>query len=401
MKKWITICSLILMVAFAGCPGPVVPPNQYPYDPTFYNVPQYNAVLDPYIKSEMAAGNIPGLSIAIINKGRIEYSGGWGYAYKTSPTEEVKVNKNTQFYLADLSQAYVTVAAMQLDELGLVDVDVDINQYLPSGFGTIENPSWAGQPITLRMLVSNTSTIIDDTNINTYYTGQGGDSNMKLKDFLKLYFSQPASFTAYDITDKPGRVWNQSRIAVALAAYVIENVSGIGINEFCKAKLYDKLGVYNASFFLAELNQSMVALPHTNEFFATSGTPMVKLEHHGSPFYPGEQLRTTSEHAGRLLLGLINDGAYYQGRFLQKTTVQDMRNYAFPFQPVPQTTGLVERTFGGRTLLGFEANTTKRGFCNRMYYDKNTKIGVVILANGDNCSTQVDNIMEKIFTLVE
>ena len=51
---------------------------------------------------------------------------------------------------------------MQLEERGQLDLDGDVGKVLPSDFPEIRNPAFPSVPITVRQLLTHTSSIRDD-----------------------------------------------------------------------------------------------------------------------------------------------------------------------------------------------------------------------------------------------
>ena len=90
----------------------------------------------------------PGVSIAIINNGEVEWAQGFGI--KEWGKEEV-VDENTLFQAGSVSKPVFALGVMRLKEKGLIDLDTDVNTYL-SSWKIPSNEDW--QPkITLRQLV--------------------------------------------------------------------------------------------------------------------------------------------------------------------------------------------------------------------------------------------------------
>lgn len=399
MKKWLSLFSLILVITIiSSCKKPT-PYDPYPFDPSLYNQSDYSSAIDNYIKARMTNGNIQGLAVAVIKNHKVEFMKGYGYL-RTLPGQPVdslpKVTVNTNFYTGEVSYPMVTMAVMQLHDQGIVDMDVDINQYIDF---TVQNPIYQNDPITLRMLISGTSTILDDP--ADFSPTLGGDATMKFSTFMKEATSTTGMYVANNFYtgDKPGRYYQQSHLAMALAAYVVEKVKGVPFNEYCKAYIYPQLGIFGTSFLLQEMDMQTLAMGYKN-------TPLLSTEvqHKGIPCYPGGQLRTNITGLSRVLLTFIEKGKYNQQRMIDTATINTMNAIAYPIANSNQATTFQYMNFNGRNLLGIsttDADMLNEGSTNRMWFDPLTKIGVVILSNTGNSSPQVDSIMEKLFINAE
>ena len=107
------------------------------------------------IRERMSHYKVPGLSVAVINDGRIEWVAGYG---STESTGGAPVNESTLFQAASVSKAFVAVAAMRMRDAGLVDLDKNIDEYLKE-YVLAPGKQTADNPVTLRNLLSHSSGI--------------------------------------------------------------------------------------------------------------------------------------------------------------------------------------------------------------------------------------------------
>ena len=107
------------------------------------------------ITNKMSEYNIPALSLALINKGEIE----WADIYQNANfPEEQKLDCTSIFQAASLSKPVTFLAAVRMHAAGEIDLDKNIQNYLkdfvlPQGKQTAENP------VTFRNIFSHTSGI--------------------------------------------------------------------------------------------------------------------------------------------------------------------------------------------------------------------------------------------------
>lgn len=104
------------------------------------------------LKDRMAYYHTPGVSIAVVHRGRIEWARGFGVKEwgKSNP-----VNEETRFQAGSISKPIFAMAVMKLVQEGQLELDEDVNRYLKS-WKVPANGSW--QPrITLRQLLSHTA----------------------------------------------------------------------------------------------------------------------------------------------------------------------------------------------------------------------------------------------------
>src|SRR5690606_19558799 len=102
----------------------------------------------------------PSLSVVAIRHGEIVYRRELGHkrlATATSPARPV--DANTLFRVASVSKLVTALGAMKLVEQNRLALDADIGDVL--GY-RLRNPHFPDHPITLRMLLSHTSSLRDD-----------------------------------------------------------------------------------------------------------------------------------------------------------------------------------------------------------------------------------------------
>ena len=104
------------------------------------------------LKDRMAHFHTPGVSIAVVNDGRIEWASGFGVKEWGKPDP---VTDETIFQAGSISKPIFAMAVMRLVQDGKLDLDRDVNRYLKS-WKVPANESW--QPrVTLRQLLSHTA----------------------------------------------------------------------------------------------------------------------------------------------------------------------------------------------------------------------------------------------------
>ena len=104
----------------------------------------------------------------------------------SSLEKNIKTNTNAIYRIASISKVIVAIGVLKLYEKGLVDLDEDISNYF--GF-KIRNPKFPDDKITLRMVMTQTSSIIDDGTLEDgIYKGYDGsnctDDYITLKELL-------------------------------------------------------------------------------------------------------------------------------------------------------------------------------------------------------------------------
>src|SRR5438067_315711 len=101
--------------------------------------------IDAYAQTEMAKSHTPGLSIAVVQGGRVVFVKGYGMA---NVELSVHANADTVYELLSVGKQFTATAIMMLVEEGKISLDSKISTYVPEAAG------WGG--ITVRHLLSHT-----------------------------------------------------------------------------------------------------------------------------------------------------------------------------------------------------------------------------------------------------
>ena len=100
----------------------------------------------------------------------------------SSLEKNILTNFDSIYRIASISKVIVAIGVLKLYEQGLVDLDEDISKYF--GF-KIRNPKYEDTPITLRMIMTQTSSIVDDGGyIDGIYKGYDGSNSTD--DFIQV-----------------------------------------------------------------------------------------------------------------------------------------------------------------------------------------------------------------------
>jgi CubicO group peptidase (beta-lactamase class C family) len=330
--------------------------------------------LDDEIRAQMAAGRLPGLAASVVKPDGSVWSHGYGWA---NLEHGRSVTRDTVFMLASVSKTIVSVAVMQAVEDGLLDLEGDVGAVVPF---PVRNPEFPDDPITLRMLLTHTSTISDDWDALTRVYVDG-DSPVALGNFLADYFTPGGRW--YDaernfLSSHPGRRYRYCNVAVSLAAYLVEAASGIAFDAWCADRIFTPLGMKDTSWHLAGLRRHDVAMPYR---YVVTEDRYRALGQYGYPDYPDGQLRTTVTSLSRFLRAFTGGGELDGVRILQEDTVREMRMSQVPDEIAGQ--GLIWYVLHRRGERYWGHNGGDSGVATQMFFRPTDGTGVITLTNGD------------------
>ncbi len=361
--------ALLLCFTAVGCGDPI----------------EVNSIadLEEYMIDEMDDQNIPALSMVIFEREEIRYQNHLG---KSSLENNVSLAEGDVFLLASISKVVTATALLQLHEQGEFELDDPVNNYLPF---PVNVPGHTKQ-ITFNMLLTHTSGIADGSALdNQYY--YGSDSPIALDYFLENYLTPGGIY--YDAGDNyynfsPGSDVEYSNIGNALIAVLVEQISGIDFNSYCKQNIFQPLGMNNTFWRLDEVTGTIVQ-PY--EYFRRDHD---KIEHYTFTDYPNGGLRSSTTDMFRLFSALAQKGTYNGTTILQPETVNSMTTFQIP--QLDDETGLhLFQLDKGRNLWGHDGG--EEGVSTIAVFNPNTQVGVILFSNlGD---AYLDDMMIEAYDL--
>ena len=286
--------------------------------------------------------------------------------------------------LASVSKVVTATALLQLNEDGLFALDDKINDYLSFNVA-IPNQN---ADITFRMLLTHTSGIADGSALDgQYYYGE--DSPVALGDFLENYLTPSgnlynASENFYDF--EPGSKHEYSNTGNALIGLLVQQISGIDFNEYCKQNIFTPLGMTNTAWRLDEISQTIVQpYSYTNGQYEA-------IDHYTFTDFPNGGLRSTGRDLFKFISAFVQVGNSNNHQLLDSETIDEMITSQIP--SIDNEVGLHLFLMNAEnSLWGHDGG--EQGAATIMAFNPTTKIGAIILANqGD---TELDEILAEAY----
>ncbi|MBL0120695.1 MAG: serine hydrolase [Saprospiraceae bacterium] len=331
---------------------------------------------DASLITKMKNGKMPGASFAAVKDGKLIYHKNLGLA---NITTDKPIDDQTIFMQASVSKTMIATAIMQLWEKQKIDLDIDVNHYLPF---SVRTPSFKNDSITARMLLTHTSAIQDEWNtLGSLYVL--GDSPISLSSFMQKYFTHGATYykAGNFYTYRPGTQYNYSNIGSTLAAYLVETITGDDFSHYCDTAIFQKLCITNTSFLLSGISDTTrIARP-----YGWDGSAYWYAGLYGYPDYPDGQLRTTSTDLSRFMTMYLQHGTYEGSRVLDSTTVDYMLRQQTLVEPAQGIIFYSAKASNGDVLWGH--NGGDAGVNTAMYFNMTKKTGAIAMTNGDGTSS--------------
>lgn len=151
------------------------------------------------LSQRMSELHVPGVSIAVIHNGSIEWARGFGVMKEGGGP----VTENTLFQAGSISKPVAAMAALYQVQKGTLSLDADVNSELIS-WKVPESSAANGKPVTLRELLTHTA------GINVHGFPGYGASDPVPTLIQVLNGDKPANTPPIRVESEPGSKWNYS-----------------------------------------------------------------------------------------------------------------------------------------------------------------------------------------------
>src|ERR1700752_2920288 len=180
----------------------------------------------------------PGVSIALINDGRIEWARGYGVLEAGG---KEPVTPDTLFQAASISKSLSAMLVLRLVEMGKLDLDNDVNPRLVS-WKIPENEFTKEQKVNVRRLLTPTAGTTAQGFIG-YPVDEALPSLRQILDGEK-----PANSAAIRVDMKPGGKFRYSGGGYVILQQLMTDVTGVSFPTLMQKMLLQKLGMTDSNF---------------------------------------------------------------------------------------------------------------------------------------------------------
>jgi CubicO group peptidase (beta-lactamase class C family) len=282
-----------------------------------------SSTIDDVLRDAVATGAVPGVVATAADRGGVIYAGAWG---RRGVADATAMTVDTIFWIASMSKAVTTVAAMQLVEEDVLALDDPLDGLLPElagrplleGFAADGTPRLraATRPLTLRHLLTHTSGFASDiwnADIGRYMAHAG----------LPRIVSGRRRALEAPLVAEPGDRWEYG-IGIEWAGKAIEAASGMTLAAWLRERLFAPLGMEDTTFVLHDGQRTRRAAMHART--ADGGLAPIDLELPTDPevFMGGAGLFSTAADYLRFTRMILGRGELEGVRVLREETVATM-----------------------------------------------------------------------------
>ncbi|HEX8529158.1 MAG TPA: serine hydrolase domain-containing protein, partial [Cytophagales bacterium] len=383
------LLSVLAVVLFASLAFPQTAGNP-PYPPSVEaRIERIIQNLQPKGKPEGASGKkslaaqmthykVPGVSIAVINGGKLEWARGFG---NRDSSGAAPVDVHTLFQAASLSKPVTALTVMRLREQGRLGLDEDVNGYLQS-WKVPAAVDW--QPrLTLRQLLTHSAGLT----VHGFSGYKKGQSLPTVRQILNG--ESPANSPAVKVDLLPGTRVRYSGGGTVVVQQVLVDVTGKPFPVLVDEALFGPLQLRRSTFEQPLLGRwgPNVALGHTNKGHAIEGG------YHLYPELAAAGLWTTPTDLGTVLLE-VQKALRGGSSLLERTTAEEM------LQPLPshvsRSTALGFFLEGPEATKRFRHNGWNEGYVTKFEMYRQGGMGAVVMTNSDAGHALIEELLSAI-----
>ena len=216
---------------------------------------------DAVLGESVSTGALPGVVAGATNRDGDFYLGGFGERVLGSGEE---MTPDTVGWIASMTKAITTAAAMQLVEQGRLELDAPASEVAPGlgdtavleGFDGDGNPRTRPprRPITLRHLLTHTSGFVYDIWNESMVRYQEATGTPGIIECRNACLTTPLVFD-------PGERWEYG-IGVDWAGKMVEAASGQRLGEYFRDHLLGPLGMGDTAFRITDAMRARLARIH-------------------------------------------------------------------------------------------------------------------------------------------
>ena len=317
--------------------------------------------------------DVVGLSVAVVKKGEIIYANSFGL--KNIETKAPLSNTDI-FRIASISKSFSATSIMQLIEAGKLSLDDDFSDLV--GF-KIRNPKFPNTIITLKMIMSHTSSINDSQG---YFTLDAINPS-KNPDWAKCYSDYA-----------PGSGYDYCNLNYNMVGTVIEKLSGERFDNYVKNHILNPLGLY-AGYNVDSLDESHFVTLH--EYDATTKTfkpsPAAynprreeirnyTMGYTTPIFSPTGGMKISATDLAKYMSMHMNMGKYKGKRIISKKSAKLMQTKIADEEGYALALTNLDDLIPGKKMVGHTGSAY--GLYSAMFFHPKEKFGIVVITNGCN-----------------
>ncbi len=319
----------------------------------------------------MDSGNVVGFSVAVVKHHKIIYTHSFGLK---DIEKNIPLTDNSIFRIASISKSFTATSIMQLVEAGKLSLDDDFSKLV--GF-QVKNPKFPNTTITLRMIMSHTSSVNDSQG---YFSLDAIDPS-KNKEYAKCYNDY-----------EPGKGYAYCNLNFNMTGAVIEKITGERFDQYIKHHILDPLGLYGG-YCVDSLDKSRFATLYeynkdSSKFIAATqayNPRSEEIKNHKlgltTPiFSPTGGMKISATDLAKYMIMHSRKGKYKGGSIISESSAIQMQTKLSDDEGYGLALETTDKLIPGETMCGHTGSAY--GLYSAMFFNAQKEFGIVVICNG-------------------
>lgn len=315
-----------------------------------------------YVKKNMTENNIPGVSVAVVDKNGLVWAEGFGVTYSGS---KMKVNSRTLFSIQSQTKMFTTLGVMTAIQDGVLDLHAPISRYVPDIKVYSIFQKHPENIITLQNLLSHTAGFAHEAPI-----GNNSASNVDFQAHINSILN--GSWLQFPV----GEGYLYSNVGIDLAGYILQKSTKTQFSDYMKKNVLDKLGMVDSTYKLHKFLSN-----HNITRGGIDGMPNVPLNH---SMLASGGMYSNAIDMSHYLIFQINHGLYNGKTMLNKNILLNMLNVVSRDSTQSSGSGLGIWKGVRNHAIYYSHLGRGFGFASDLEWYPKYHIGIVVLTNKYN-----------------
>jgi CubicO group peptidase (beta-lactamase class C family) len=338
--------------------------------------------LEPYVDGMVDAllrdHDVPGLLVAVTDGQGDRLLKGYGFA--DAALSRPVDGERTRFLIGSITKTFIWTSVMILAERGELDLDRDVNDYLVD----LQIDEAFDAPVTLRDLMAHRAGFESSFQVFQSSDDDPRSLGQALADTQPRRINPPGSRTSY------------SNWGSALAAYIVEQVSGQGFAAFIQTELLDPLQMTSTTLVPPNLQEGDWAANMAQGLKRSEGAWETAAFMQIGAFAPAGGMAMTAADMGRWMRFHLNEGELDGVRVLSRSAYEAMRERQFSDRigAADLAHGFQDYELQGVRVYGHGGSTGN--FQSQMLLVPELDLGVFVSKNSGNEGYATPSIINRL-----
>lgn len=317
--------------------------------------------------------DVVGLSVAVVKEGKLIYTHSFGL--KNIENNSLLTNKDI-FRIASISKSFSATSIMQLVEAGKISLNEDFSDLV--GF-KVRNPKYPETVITLKMVMSHTSSINDSQG----YFLLDVINPAKNPDWAKCYNDYA-----------PGHGYRYCNLNYNMVGTIIEKISGERFDQYVKRHILDPLKLYGG-YCVDSLDASLFATLYEPDSVTKKFKPALLAYNprseeiknyvmgYSTPlFSPTGGMKISAADLAKYMVMHMNKGTYKGVKIISKKSAKIMQTKISEEEGYGLAIMNLNQLIPGKIMTGHSGSAY--GLYSGMFFQPKEKFGIVVISNGSS-----------------